>query len=93
MCKNHTSINTKFVCVDQSMLCKYENVHKLYIVDVERFAGLNVHDFKSIEVFEEILSCFLGQKCLLFNVIIKQRCFYSWKNFHSTLENQKSLAQ
>ena len=34
-------------------------------VDVESFAGLNVHDFNPIEVFTEILLSFLGQKWLV----------------------------
>ena len=55
-------------------------------MDVERFAGLNVHDFSLIKVFAEILSLCLGQKYLLFSVI-KERHLYSWKNFHGTLEN------
>ena len=34
-------------------------------VDVESFAGLNIHDFNPIEVFTEILLSFLGQKWLV----------------------------
>ena len=41
---------------------------KLHTVDVERCAGLNVCSFNPIEVFEEILSCCLGQKCLCYLV-------------------------
>ena len=63
-----------------------------YIVDMERFAGLNIHGFNPIEVFMEILPCCLGQKCLLYN-IIKERCLYSRKNFDNTLENCEGLAQ
>ena len=37
----------------------------IHTVDVERFAGLNVHGFNPTEVFTEILSYCLGQKCLL----------------------------
>ena len=36
---------------------------------MERFAGLNINGFNPIEVFAEIFSCFLGQKCLLFSII------------------------
>ena len=67
----------------------------LYTVDVETFAGLNVHGFSFIKVFAEILLRCLGQRYSLFS-IIKERCLYSWKNFSSTLENYekcKSLAQ
>ena len=67
----------------------------LYTVDVERFAGLNVHGFSYIKIFMEILLRCLSQKYSLFS-IIKERCLYSWKNFSSTLENYekcKSLAQ
>ena len=66
-----------------------------YTVDVERFSGLNVRSVHPIEVSAKIILCFLGQKCLLFSVI-KERCLYSWKNFHGTLknrENHESLAQ
>ena len=61
-------------------------------VDKERFAGLNVHVFNPIEVFAEIHSRCLGQKCLLFS-IIKENSLYSWEIFHSTLENHECLAQ
>ena len=50
---------------------------------MERFAGLNICGFNPTEVFVEILSHCLSQKYLLF----KERCFYSQKNFHGTLEN------
>ena len=64
---------------------------------MERFAGLNVRRFNYIEVFAEILSHCLGQKCLaiLFS-IIKERCQYSREIFYGTFENhekRKSLAQ
>ena len=49
------------------------------ITDLERFAGLNVCSFNPIEFFVEILSCCLGQKCLLVS-IIKERPLYLWKN-------------
>ena len=60
-----------------------------YTVDVETLAVLNIHSFNRIEVFAEMLLHCLSQKCLLFNVI-KERCLYSWKNFHSTLKNYKN---
>ena len=55
---------------------------------MERFAGLNVCGFNSLEYFAEMLSHCLGQECLLFS-IIKERHMHSWKNFHATLENRK----
>ena len=61
----------------------------------ERFAGLNVRSFNSIEVFMEIFLCCLGKKYLLFS-IIKERHLYSRENFHGTIENHekcKSFAQ
>ena len=64
-------------------------IHML-AVDVERFAGLNVRSFNSIEVFLEILSNCLGQKCLLF-IIINKRCLYSQENFLGTLENRENI--
>ena len=36
-------------------------------VNEKIFAGLNFHGFNPTEVFAEILSCFLSQKCLLLN--------------------------
>ena len=62
------------------------------IVDVERFAGLNIRSFNPIEVFTEILLCYFGQKCLLFG-ITKERCLYSWEKVHGTLEKHKKHAQ
>ena len=56
----------------------------LYIVDVERFTGLNVHGFSFIKVFVEILLCCLGQKYSLFS-IIKERCLYSYYIHRKTL--------
>ena len=64
-------------------------------VDKERFAGLNICNFSIIEVFMEILSCYLGHKCSLFSTI-KEGHLYSWKNFRGTPENCEkceSLAQ
>ena len=65
------------------------NLMMIATIDGERFAGLNVHVFNPIEVFTEILSCCLGQKCLLF-IIIKERHLYSWENFCDTLENHEN---
>ena len=65
------------------------------IVDVERFAGLNVRSFNPIEVFTEILLRCLHQKCLLFG-ITKEGCLYSWEKVRGTLEKHEkheSLAQ
>ena len=61
----------------------------VYTIDGKRFTGLNVHVFNPTEVFTEILSCCLGQKCLLFS-IIKERYLYSWEIFCGTLETVKN---
>ena len=58
-------------------------------IDVERFAGLNIYGFSPIKVFAEILLCCLGHNCSLFSAI-KERCLYSPKNFHGTLENREN---
>ena len=56
-----------------------------FTVDVEKFAGLNVHGFNPTEVFTEILSNFLSQKCLLLNFLREALIFTgklsrcSWK--------------
>ena len=66
-----------------------------HTVDVERFAGLNLRSFNPTEVFVEILSGYLGQKCLWFS-IIKERCLHSWENLCGTLEicgKHESLVQ
>ena len=58
---------------------------------MENFAELNLHDFNPTEVFTEILSHFLSQKCLL---LMSGAIFM--ENFHSDVENLKnreSLAQ
>ena len=68
-----------------------------YTIDRERFAGLNIHGFSTIEIFTEIFSRYLGHKCSLFSTTKEpERCLYSWKNFHGTPENREcreSLAQ
>ena len=61
-----------------------------YTVDVERFTGLNIRSFNPPKVFAEILLRCLGQNCLLLH-IIKERCLYSWKNFHGILEIMKTV--
>ena len=66
-----------------------------YTVDGEIFAGVNIRSFSAIKVFTEILLHCLGHKCSLISTI-KERCLYSWKDFHSTPENREkceSLAQ
>ena len=71
------------------------SVSEIHTVDVEKFAGLNIHGFNPTEVFMEVRLHYFGQKRLLFS-IIKERCLYSQKNFHGTLDNhekRKSLAQ
>ena len=61
---------------------------QLYIVDRERFAGLNIHGFSTIEVFTKIFLHYLGHKCSLLS-IIKERHLYSWINLHGTPENRE----
>ena len=61
---------------------------QLFIVDGERFAGLNISGFSTIKVFTEIFLHCLGHKCSLFS-IIKERRLYSWINLHSTPENRE----
>ena len=41
-------------------------IHMWCIVDVERFAGLNISDFNSIEVFEVILYVALARSAYCF---------------------------
>ena len=67
---------------------------RVYTVDRERFAGLNIRSFITIEVFVEIFWHCLGHKYSLFS-IIKERYLYSWKNFRGIPETEKreSLAQ
>ena len=67
-------------------LCPAKVNMYIYTLDMERFAGLNILGLGPIKVFAEMLSLCLGQACSLFS-IIKQRCLYSQKNFHGTLEN------
>ena len=61
----------------------------------ERFTGVNIRGFSTIEVFMKILLRFLGHKLSLFSTI-KERCLNSWENVRGTPENRenhKSLAQ
>ena len=78
-----------YIYINRNKTLKYCNT-----VDMERFAGLNICGFNPIEVFKDILSSCLGQKCLY---IIKERHLYSQKTFMvATLENcedHKSLVQ
>ena len=60
-----------------------------FTVDGERFAGLNICGFSTIEVFTVILLRCLGHKCSLFSTI-KERYLNSWKNFHGTPENHEN---
>ena len=53
-----------------------------YTVDGERFAGLNIRGFSTIEVIKEILSCCLGHKYSLLKkdaYIMEKLPQYSWK--------------
>ena len=59
----------------------------LITVDMQKFAGLDFHGFNPTEVFAEMLSCFLSQKCLL----RKSGAYIHGKNFHGTLENCENL--
>ena len=61
-----------------------------YIVDVERFAGLNIHSFNPIEVF---VFTFPWSEVLIINY---RKALISQRNFHKTpknYKNYKSLAQ
>ena len=58
-----------------NIIARCYNIVMLYCRRWKNF-GLNVHGFNPIEVFAEMLSCFLGQKCWLFS-IIKERRLYS----------------
>ena len=70
----------------------YLNYHT---VDVERFAGLNVHSFNSIEVFTEIFLRYLDYKCLFcshrktFVVLLKITKIWPSKSFHTYSMAQK----
>ena len=60
----------KLLLMKSITLCTFQ----LNTVNVGKFAGLNIHGLNPIEVFVEILSCGLGEKCLLFSTcIIKER--------------------
>ena len=58
-----------------------------YTVDVEKFAGLNVHGFNPTEVFTEILLDCLGQKCLL----VKRGAYIRRKKFAVLLKTAKTV--
>ena len=57
-----------------------------YILYMEIFTELKIHGFNPTEVFADIFSHCLGQKCLLFS-INKERRLYSQNNFSGILEN------
>ena len=60
----------KLLLMNSIILCTFQ----LNTVDVEKFTGLNIRGFNPIEVSVEMLSCGLGEKCLLFSTcIIKER--------------------
>ena len=61
----------------------------IHTVGRERFAGLNVRGFSHIEVFVEILSRCLGQKCFLFS-IIKRGVYIHGKTFVVLLKTMKN---
>ena len=61
----------------------------MYTVDREKFVGLNVRVFNPIEVFAEMLSHCLDQKCLLFSIIKERHLLYSRANSRGTLENRE----
>ena len=64
---------------------------------MEIFTELNVHGFNPIEVFMEILSHCLGQKCLLLsNIEVLILLYHSWGKFGMNISNHekcRSLAQ
>ena len=59
-------------------------------IDGERFAGLNIRDFSTIEVFMEVFLHCLGHKLSLFSTI-NERCIYSQKNFREKLSEWKQI--
>ena len=63
------------------------SLHDIYTVNVERFAGLNVHGFSPMKVFVAILLRCLGQQCVYYLTIVK----YSWEQV--LLKTVKVLAQ
>ena len=54
---------------------------------MEKFAGLNFRGFNPTKVFTEILSCILGQKCLLF----KSGAYIHKKTFTVLLKTAKTI--
>ena len=58
-------------------------------VDIERFVGLNIHGFSPIKALQKYFCVVFGHNCSLFSAI-KERCLYSPKNFHGTLENHEN---
>ena len=56
-------------------------------VEVEKFTGLNLRGFNPTEVFAEILSCCLSQKCLL----LKSDAYIHGKTFTVLLKTTKTM--
>ena len=61
--------------------------YMIYTVNMERFAGLNIHGFSPMKVFAAILLWCLGQQCVYYLTIVK----YSWEQV--LLKTVKVLAQ
>ena len=74
---------------DVVLLIWLQGSGKKTTVNVEIFAGLNIHGFSPMKFFMEIISQCIGHHCLLFTYIAKN----SQENFHGTLKNHESLAQ
>ena len=77
----------QLLCVFTMGNCSvYLNYHT---VDMERFAGLNVHGFNPIEVFTEIFLRYHDYKCLFcshrktFVVLLKITKIWPSKSFHT----------
>ena len=56
-----------------------------YTVNVERFAGLNIHNFSPMKFSWEYFCNVLAS-----NVYYLTIAKYSWENFHGTLKNRKN---
>ena len=73
-----------------SILCpRTKIVVKLYTVDGERFAGLNIRGFSAIKVFAEIFLHYLGHRqCISTHYLVQLK-----RGFCGTPENLESLVQ
>ena len=60
--------NLSLITYSQMKICLFK-VAKSDTVDGERFIVLNICGFSAIEVFTEILSCYLGHMYSLFSTI------------------------